>query len=68
MRFGGVEIDAVALFEDDGLSGNVKLHLAFEYHVKLLAWMRVLINHMSLGLWLDGDNEHVGLMVDETAH
>ena len=68
MGLGGVEINAVALFQDDGLAGDVQLHLAFQHHVELLAGVGVLIDGPGSRLGFNGDDEHVGLVVHETTH
>ena len=68
VRLAGVEIDAIALFQNDGLTTDVQLHSAFEHEVELLTGVRVLVDGASTWLRLYSNNKYIGLVVDETAH
>ena len=68
MGLGGIEIDRVALFQNDGLACNIKFHLAFQYEVKLLAAVGVLIDSMYAWLGFYGYYENISLMVDEARY
>ena len=68
MGLGGIEIDGVALFQDDGLATNIKFHLTLEHEVEFLSLMGILINGVCLGLRLYGYDKHIGLVVDETTY
>ena len=39
MRLGGVEIDGVAFFQDDGLAADVEFHLTLQHEIELLTCM-----------------------------
>ena len=44
---GGVEIDAVALLQNNGLATDIQLHTALEHEVEFLSGMGVLVDPIS---------------------
>ena len=67
MGLRGVEIDAVALLENNGLATDVQFHLSLKHKVELLASVGVLVDSVNTRLGFYGHDEDIGLVVDKSA-